>query len=59
MLRVLIGFVKGAGNYSGSELPTTFAEVRLGWNNYQSAPPGFTAWLDDFAIADARVGCAN
>jgi hypothetical protein len=26
-----------------------FTEVRLGWNNYQSAPPGFTAWVDDFA----------
>jgi hypothetical protein len=31
--------------------------VRLGWNNYQSAPPGFTAWVDDFAIATTRVGC--
>lgn len=54
----VIDFMKGAGNYKDSELPTTFAEVRLGWNNYQSAPPGFTAWLDDFAVDDARVGCA-
>jgi hypothetical protein len=54
----VIGFSKGAGNYKDSELPMSFTEVRLGWNNYQSAPPGFTAWLDDFAIDDARVGCA-
>ncbi len=52
-----VSFSKGAGNYKGSELPTSFEEVRLGWNNYQSAPPGFTAWLDDFAIDDQRVGC--
>jgi hypothetical protein len=43
--------------HQNAELPNTFAEVRLGWNNYQSAPPGFTAWLDDFAIATTRVGC--
>lgn len=55
----VLGFTKGAGNYQDSELPTSFAEVRLGWNNYQSAPPGFTAWIDDFAIDDLRVGCAK
>ena len=53
----VISFTKGAGKYEGSELPMTFAEVRLGWNNYQAAPPGFTAWLDDFAVDDQRVGC--
>jgi hypothetical protein len=53
----VLHFTHGAGVYKDSELPTTFAEVRLGWNNYQSAPPGFTAWLDDFAIDDVRVGC--
>jgi hypothetical protein len=53
----VIGFAKGAGKFSGSELPNGFQEVRLGWNNYQSSPPGFTAWLDDFALADVRVGC--
>lgn len=53
----VISFSKGAGKFEGSELPTTFAEVRLGWNNYQAAPPGFTAWLDDFAVDDQRVGC--
>jgi hypothetical protein len=53
----VITFTHGAGVYKDSELPNTFAEVRLGWNNYQSAPPGFTAWLDDFVIDDARVNC--
>ena len=53
----VISFSKGAGVYKDSELPSSFAEVRLGWNNYQSAPPGFTAWLDDFALDDQRVGC--
>ena len=53
----VISFTKGAGTFEGSELPNGFAEVRLGWNNYQSAPPGFTAWLDDFAVDDQRVGC--
>jgi hypothetical protein len=53
----VLTFTHGAGVYKDSELPTTFAEVRLGWNNYQSAPPGFTAWLDDFVIDDLRVGC--
>jgi len=53
----VLNFTKGAGQYKDSELPTTFSEVRLGWNNYQSAPPGFTAWLDDFALDDQRLGC--
>jgi hypothetical protein len=52
-----LSFSKGAGNYAGSELPPKFVQVRVGWNNYQSAPPGFTAWLDDFALAEARIGC--
>jgi hypothetical protein len=55
----VFGFVHGANKYQDSDLPNTFAEVRLGWNNYQSAPPGFTAWLDDFAVDEMRVGCAQ
>lgn len=55
----VLSFNKGAGNYKGSELPTSFMEVRLGWNNYQSAPPGFVAWIDDFVIDEARVGCTQ
>jgi hypothetical protein len=46
-------------NYDGAKLPMSFMEVRLGWNNYQSSPPGFTAWVDDFAIAAERVGCSK
>jgi hypothetical protein len=53
----VLNFTHGAGNFADSELPSGFSELRLGWNNYQSAPPGFTAWLDDFAIDDERVGC--
>jgi hypothetical protein len=53
----VIAFTNGAGNYEDSELPTSFSEVRLGWNNYQSAPPGFTAWIDEFVVDDQRVGC--
>jgi hypothetical protein len=52
-----IAFSHGAGNFNGSQLPTSFDEVRIGWNNYQSAPPGFTAWIDDVALDDERVGC--
>jgi hypothetical protein len=53
----VIKFTRGAGQYKDSELPMAFGEVRVGWNNYQSAQPGFTAWLDDFALAAQRVGC--
>ena len=49
--------LKAGDGYPGAKLPTTFSEVRVGWNNYQSAPPGFTAWLDDFAVDDQRIGC--
>lgn len=52
-----VEFMNGAGNYDNSEVPSMFREVRLGWNNYQSAPPGFTAWIDDFAIANQRIDC--
>jgi hypothetical protein len=49
--------LKTDNSYPGNKLPMSFSEVRLGWNNYQSAPPGFTAWIDDFAVDDQRVGC--
>lgn len=52
-----IAFTRGAGNCDDAELPASFEEVRVGWNNYQSSPPGFTAWLDDFALASERIGC--
>jgi hypothetical protein len=53
----VLNFTHGAGNFQDSDLPNGFGEVRVGWNNYQSAPPGFTAWIDDFALADERIHC--
>lgn len=47
----------GAGNYSGTDIPDSFDTVRIGWINYQESPPGFTAWLDDVAFDDERIGC--
>ena len=52
-----ISIANGPGNYAGSEIPDAFSEVRIGWINYQDAPPGFTAWIDDVALDDERVGC--
>ena len=54
-----ISIANGPGNYSGSEIPDAFTEVRVGWTNYQSAPPGFTAWIDDVALDNERIGCKN
>jgi hypothetical protein len=55
--------MNGAGNYgSGSnrtDLPQVFSELRIGWNNYQAASPGFVAWIDEIAIHSARIGCQN
>jgi hypothetical protein len=52
-----VEFSNGAGKYDDSEVPKQWDEIRLGWNNYQSAPPGFTAWIDDFALATQRIPC--
>jgi len=46
----------GAGNYTGTEIPPFFDSLSFGWNNYQSAGAGFTAWIDDIAIAHERIG---
>ncbi len=46
----------GAGNYNGTEIPPFFDSLAFGWNNYQSAGAGFTAWIDDIAIAHERIG---
>lgn len=51
------GFENGAGNYDRSDIPDEFEEIRVGWINYQSAPPGFTVWIDDIAFDEARIGC--
>jgi hypothetical protein len=50
-------FENGAGSYANSDIPSSFSELRIGWNNYQSAPPGFTAWIDDVALDEQRIGC--
>lgn len=52
-----ISIANGPGNYDGSEIPDSFGEIRIGWINYQQAPPGFTAWIDDVALDDERIGC--
>jgi hypothetical protein len=56
-----IAIDNGAGNYgSGSDqtnIPEQFDELRLGWNNYQSAAPGFVAWFDDLAVSTEQIGC--
>jgi hypothetical protein len=53
----------GAGNTgSGSNethLPMMFNDFRVGWTTYQTAPPGFTAWIDEVAIDGQRIGCGN
>lgn len=52
-----LAFENGAGNYQDSDMPDSFVELRVGWINYQDAPPGFTAWIDDIAFDETRVGC--
>jgi hypothetical protein len=48
----------GAGNYRGSEIPTTFSSITVGWADYQTATPGFVAWFDELAVDSKRIGCA-
>jgi hypothetical protein len=52
-----LSFENGAGEYDRSEIPDEFDQLRVGWVNYQSAPPGFTAWIDEIAFDDERIGC--
>jgi hypothetical protein len=51
--------MNGAGNLSGTGIPQMFQSIEVGWINYQNAPPGFVAWIDELAIDSTRVGCAN
>jgi hypothetical protein len=46
----------GSGNFEGTEIPPFFDSMAFGWNNYQSAGKGFTAWIDDIALAHERIG---
>ncbi len=56
-----ISIANGAGNYGSdpnrTHIPTSWERLSIGWNNYQSAAPGFVAFIDDIAIANERVGC--
>ncbi|HKQ68125.1 MAG TPA: hypothetical protein VJT73_02235 [Polyangiaceae bacterium] len=52
-----IALSNGAGKYGGTDIPPSFAELRVGWNNYQSASPGFVAWIDEVALDKNRIGC--
>ena len=56
-----IAIANGAGNNgtdsNRTHMPMSFTELRVGWNNYQSASPGFVAWFDELAIGASRVGC--
>jgi len=47
----------GAGNYGGTDIPEVFTQLKVGWNNYQYAAPGFVAWIDDIAVHSSRIGC--
>ncbi len=53
----ILSFTNGAGNYDDSDIPNVFDELRVGWIEYQNDPPGFTAWIDDIAFDDERIGC--
>jgi hypothetical protein len=54
-----IALTNGAGNYSGTDIPNAFSQIHIGWNNYQSASPGFVAWIDEVAMDTNRIGCGN
>jgi len=54
-----IAINNGPAKYDGSDIPMSFTQVHVGWNNYQSAPPGFVAWIDEVALDANRIGCGN
>lgn len=54
-----IAINNGAGRFAGSDIPPIFSQVHVGWNNYQAAPPGFVAWIDEIAMDTNRIGCGN
>lgn len=51
-----VAFSKGKGNFRDAEIPEVFESLSFGWNNYQQAGAGFTAWIDDIALAPERIG---
>jgi hypothetical protein len=58
-----VRIMNGAGNYGSgnnrTDIPMVFTDLKVGWNNYQSSPPGFVAWIDEIAIDVSRIGCDN
>ncbi|MEO6473470.1 hypothetical protein [Luteolibacter sp.] len=46
----------GKAKFEKSEIPAVFESMAFGWNNYQSAGAGFTAWIDDIALGKERIG---
>jgi hypothetical protein len=58
-----ISISNGAGNFGSganrTDIPNSFSELRIGWTNYQSAGTGFTAWIDEIAVATTRIGCTQ
>lgn len=56
-----LDFANGPGNYGSADkrtdIPSAWDSVWIGFTNYQTAEPGFTSWVDDFAIAAERLGC--
>lgn len=51
-----VALAKGAGQFAGAEIPAVFESLSFGWNNYQAAGAGFTAWIDDLALSKERIG---
>ena len=54
-----IALDNGPMKYAGTDIPPVFADLRIGWYNYQSAAPGFVAWIDEVALDSNRIGCDN
>lgn len=50
------GIKNGKDKFEQAEIPAVFASLSFGWNNYQSAGEGFTAWIDDIALGKDRLG---
>lgn len=49
-------FTNGPNHFEKSEIPPVLQSLSFGWNNYKPAGEGFTAWIDDIALAKDRIG---
>ncbi len=45
----------GKDKFEKTEIPAVFESLAFGWNNYQAAGDGFTAWIDDIALGKERL----